>query len=107
MDTKTTTIATAVALAGLQIGLFAWLKTDIGALSERLVTVERDVSGVGGEVTSLKTSVATLGDQVATLERRVAGVESEVAFVRGQLSLALPALAQSRNAPPGDGSGTH
>ena len=107
MDTKTTTIATAVALAGLQIGLFAWLKTDIGALSDRLVTVEGDVVRVEREVSSIKTGVAMLGEQLVTVERRVAGVESEVAFVRGQLSLALPALAQSRNVPPDDTAGTH
>ena len=68
MDARTTTITAALALAGLQIGLFAWLKTDIAALADRIVTVGRDV----------------------------ARVESEVAFVRGQLSLALPALAQSK-----------
>ena len=88
MDTKTTTVATAVALAGLQIALFAWLKTDIGALSERLITVERNIARVESVVMSIKTSIATLSE-------RVAHVENEVAFVRGQLSLALPALAQS------------
>lgn len=61
MDANTTTITAALALAGLQIGLFAWLKADIGALVTRLVTVER-----------------------------------EVAFIRGQLSQALPAPTQSK-----------
>ena len=69
MDAKTTTITAALALAGLQIGLFAWLKADIGVLADRMVTVERDV----------------------------ARVESEVAFIRGQLSLAIPALPQSKD----------
>ena len=67
MDAKTTTITAALALAGLQIGLFAWLKADIGALDARLVTVER-----------------------------------EVAFIRGQLSQALPVPAQSKAAAEGD-----
>ena len=67
MDAGITTITAALALAGLQIGLFAWLKADIGALADRMVTIERDV----------------------------ARVESEVAFVRGQLSLAFPARSQT------------
>ena len=74
MDAKTTTITAALALAGLQIGLFAWLKTDIGALTDRMVAVERGV----------------------------ARVESEVAFIRGQLSLAIPAPPQSRTAVEND-----
>ncbi len=67
LDAKTTTITAALALAGLQIGLFAWLKADIGALDARLVTVER-----------------------------------EVAFIRGQLSQALPAPTQSKAAAGDD-----
>ena len=55
-------------VVGVQIGLFAWLKHDIGGLSSRLDRVERDV-----------------------------------AFVRGQLSLALPALAHSHANPPPNG----
>ena len=47
----------------VQLGLFAWLKADIGALTERVDRVER-----------------------------------EVAFVRGQLSLALPSLAEANRA---------
>ena len=67
LDAKTTTITAALALAGLQIGLFAWLKADIGALDARLVTVER-----------------------------------EVAFIRGQLSQALPAPTRSKAAAGDD-----
>ena len=74
MNASTTTITAALALAGLQIGLFAWLKADISALSDRLVTVERDV----------------------------ARVESEVAYIRGQLSQALPAPTQSKTAAEDD-----
>lgn len=95
MDTKTTTVATAVALAGLQIALFAWLKTDIGALSERLITVERNIARVESEVSRVESVVMSIKTSIATLSERVAHVENEVAFVRGQLSLALPALAQS------------
>ena len=95
MDTKTTTVATAVALAGLQIALFAWLKTDIGALSDRLITVERNIARVESEVSRVESVVMSIKTSIATLSERVAHVENEVAFVRGQLSLALPALAQS------------
>ena len=69
LNAHITTITAALALAGLQIGLFAWLKADIGALDDRLVTVER-----------------------------------EVAFIRGQLSQALPAPTRSKSAAEG-GSG--
>ena len=44
METNTTIITAALALAGLQIGLFAWLKADIGALGDRMVVVEREVA---------------------------------------------------------------
>ena len=50
MDANTTTITAALALAGLQIGLFAWLKADIGALVTRLVTVEREVAFICGQL---------------------------------------------------------
>ena len=66
METNTTIITAALALADLQIGLFAWLKADIGALADRMVMVER-----------------------------------EVAFMRGQFSLAFPAVTPSKNAAEG------
>ena len=49
METKTTIITAALALAGLQIGLFAWLKADIGALADRMVVVEREVAYLRGQ----------------------------------------------------------
>ena len=73
METNTTIITAALALAGLQIGLFAWLKADIGALADRLVMVEREV----------------------------ARVERAVAFMRGQFSLAFPKVTQSKTATEG------
>ena len=66
MDSKTLTLAGVV--IGVQIGLFAWLKSDIADLRS-------DLSG------------------------RVDRLGREVAFVRGQLSLALPALATSSSPP--------
>ena len=49
METKTTIITAALALAALQIGLFAWLKADIRALGDRMVTVEREVAFMRGQ----------------------------------------------------------
>lgn len=60
MELRGIVIATGTVIVTVQLGLFAWLKADIGALTERLDRVER-----------------------------------EVAFVRGQLSLALPSLAEA------------
>ena len=74
MEPNTTTITAALAFAGLQIGLFAWLKADIRALADRMGVVEREV----------------------------ARVEREVAFMRGQFSLAFPATTQSKTGAGGD-----
>lgn len=63
MELRGIVIATGTVIVTVQLGLFAWLKSDIGALTERLDRVER-----------------------------------EVAFVRGQLSLALPSLAEANRA---------
>ena len=37
-------------IAGIQVGLFAWLKWDISKLSDRLGIVERDVSYLRGRL---------------------------------------------------------
>ena len=60
MELRGIVIATGTVIVTVQLGLFAWLKADIGALTERVDRVERDV-----------------------------------AFVRGQLSLALPSLSEA------------
>ena len=65
MEARNTVIATAGAIITVQVGLFAWLKSD-----------------------------------VADLAMRVDRVEREVAFIRGQLSLALPAPAAQTAADP-------
>ena len=66
METRGVIITAVSIIVGVQLALFAWLKADIGALAEN----------------------------VDSLSARVDRVEREVAFVRGQLSLALPSLAQ-------------
>lgn len=64
METRSLIVTAAVAIIGVQVGLFAWLKSGIGGLTDRVDRVER-----------------------------------EVAFVRGQLSLALPVIAQQATPP--------
>ena len=69
METRGIIITAASIIVGVQLALFAWLKADIGALAEN----------------------------IGALSARVDRVEREVAFVRGQLSLALPSsLARSQ-----------
>ena len=46
METHTTIITAAGIIIGVQAGLFAWLKADIGALTGR---VEREVAFVRGQ----------------------------------------------------------
>ena len=78
METRGIIITSASIIVSVQLALFAWLKADIG----------------------------TLAENIGALSARVDRVEREVAFVRGQLSLALPSLARSQvprpgKAPPG------
>ena len=68
METRGIIITSASIIVGVQFALFAWLKADID----------------------------TLAENIGALSARVDRVEREVAFVCGQLSLALPSLAQSR-----------
>ena len=63
MELRGIVIATGTVIVTVQLGVFAWLKADLGALTERVDRVGR-----------------------------------EVAFVRGQLSLALPSLAEANRA---------
>ena len=72
METRGIVITSASIIVGVQLALFAWLKADIG----------------------------TLAENIGALSARVDRVEREVAFVRGQLSLALPSLARSQARRP-------
>ena len=60
MDNRSVVVTATSIIVAVQVGLFAWLKSDVAALDGRMDRVGREVS-----------------------------------FVRGQLSLALPALAAS------------
>jgi hypothetical protein len=80
-----TIIGTGLAIAVLLIGLVAWVRSDMKALE------------IG-----MKEGFRQLGDRLGAVERDVARLENEVSFVRGLLSLALPALAQPHTPPPAD-----
>ena len=71
MELRGIIIATGTVIVTVQLGLFAWLKADIGSLADR-----------------------TKAD-IGALTERVDRVERDVAFVRGQLSLALPSLSEA------------
>ena len=98
MDTKAqiyAIIGAAVTLAGLQIGLFTWLKSDISALSDRLVKIEIQVTRVESDVGSVQTTISGLDERLQGVKRQVGRVGNEVSYVKGQLSLVLPAVAQA------------
>lgn len=80
-----TIIATGVAIAVLLIGLITWVRSDMKALE-----------------TDMKERFRQIGDRLGAVERGVAHVQTEVAFMRGQLSLVLPALAQPHIPPASD-----
>ena len=72
MELRGIVIATGTVIVTVQLGLFAWLKADIGSLADQA--------------------------DVGVLTERVSRVERELAFVRSQLSLALPSLAEADRA---------
>ena len=84
-----TIIGTGIASAVLFTGLIAWLRSD---MKEGLRGLEADIKG----------ELRGLSERLRSVERDVARVQSEVAFLRGQLSLVLPALAQPHTPPTPD-----
>ena len=72
MELRGIVIATGTVIVTVQLGLFAWLKAAIGSRADQA--------------------------DVGVLTERVSRVERELAFVRGQLSLALPSLAEANRA---------
>ena len=51
-------IATSTVIVTVQLDLFAWLKADIGALTERMDRVEREVTFVRGQLSLALPSIA-------------------------------------------------
>ena len=85
VDTRTI-IGTGIAIAVLFTGLIAWLRSD---MKDRLRALDADI----------KRELRPLSERLRAVERDVVHVQSEVAFLRGQLSLVLPALVQPHNPP--------
>ena len=83
MEARGTIVAAAGLIITVQLALFAGLKADIGRLSDQTRI----------DIRSVRTDVADLAERVARVER-------EVAFVKGRLSLALPALARQPDPGP-------
>ena len=81
-----TIIGTGIAIAVLFTGLIAWLRSD---MKEGLRGIEADIPG----------ELRDLSERLRAGQRDIARVQSEVAFLRGQLSLVLPALVQPHNPP--------
>ena len=50
MELRGVVIATGTVIVTVQLGLFAWLKADIGALTERVDRIEREVVFVRGQL---------------------------------------------------------
>ena len=74
MENRTFLVTVAGSIIGVQLASFAWLKADIE---------------------SVRLDIGALGERMDRVER-------EVAFVRGQLSLALPSLAHTRTPAAND-----
>lgn len=78
---------TAVALATLMVGLFAWLRADATALRKEMraefgaLREEMDgkVSGLRGEISRLSTEVAELRERMARMEGLLDGLREAVA----------------------------
>ena len=72
----TTIVATAVALAGLGVGLFARLRQDIHRLDGRLDIPEQRSAAV-------ERRAATVDERLAALERRIGAIEDRMAAIEG------------------------
>ena len=57
-----------IALAGLMIGLFAWLRTDIRTLGERL---DKRIDEQGKDIKTMSTRLSTLEQTAAALKATV------------------------------------
>ena len=58
MELRGIVIATGTVIITVQLGSFAWLKADIGALTERVDRVEREVAFVRGQLSLALLSLA-------------------------------------------------
>ena len=92
-----------LALAGLMVGLFRWLRSDIRRLEGRM---ETEIGGVRGELRSeirevrdslgneirevrdsLKGAIASVREEVASVREEVVSLRVDVGFIKGKLDL--------------------
>lgn len=72
-----------VALATLLVGLFAWLRADLGRLREEMdgkisglrEEMDRKISALRGEISALRGEVSLLEKEMAKLRERIARME--------------------------------
>lgn len=66
----------AVALATLMVGLFAWVRSDVSALRKEM---RSEFSDVRGDISSLSKEVAALRERMAHTEGLLEGLREAVA----------------------------
>ena len=75
-----------VALAGLMIGLFAWLRQDIKELRHGMGDLRERMARVEGNVARLEGNVARLDSRLAHLDGRLAHLEGTVDVLRKEVA---------------------
>ena len=86
-----TMVSVGVGLAVLLVGLFAWLRSDMAKVEERLrqdmqaqmATVRGEIAGLRGEITETRTEVSQLRERMAHLEGLLEGIRD---FVTGRVA---------------------
>ena len=99
-----------LALAGLMVGLFRWLRSDIRRLGDRMGWVEREVAGVKAEVGALKVEVGALKVEVGALKADVGALKADVGalkddsnFIKGKLSFMESYILRRNDPAPAPG----
>ena len=79
---------TAVALATLIVGLFAWIRANVTALRKEM---RSEFSDVRGEISTLRGEVSLLGKEVAALRERMAHTDGLLEGMREAVAGRQPA----------------
>ncbi len=100
-----TIIGTAIALAGLHVGLFAWLRSDmkdlakaLGKLDDRMAAVETEQGGSAGLVERVEKRLDGLSRDLQQVARDLSELRGEV---RGRLSVQSSPAAPDTGIPSG------
>ena len=81
-----------VAMAGLLVGLFRWLRADIRRLEGRMDTEIREVRD------TLRSEIREVRGEIVSLREDVVAVKVEIGFIKGKLDL-LERYIMRRNDP--------